>query len=279
MGCVPDVIDAGDAMWSRTITAATAPIVTSPSIDLRVYLPEVRDQLAENCCWHAATDAFYATARAEGAPIGLPSRAFPYALARLVTAPKQPLLDVGSSLRDGFRALADVSLLEGAAGSGLGWGLIPDALWPEDVSTTNQVPPDDCWRAGEYATLREYSALPDGPGGFDGCVAALRRVRFPTICCMVGPTYDAIGGGVYHGPGADRLDGSHCQLVVGYSPTLDALMVRNSWGEEFGFDGGYAWMGRDFVDSQTYGRWIVEVGPPQLLASGVRHHRRGRFAR
>jgi hypothetical protein len=269
-GCVPDLVDTRDLMFENTETAASDPTILTENVDLRVYMPSIRDQLFQDCCWQSVVDGAYGVARVEGFPIALPSRAFPYALARLSGQPHVPLLDAGSSLRDGFRALTDLSLrapgdvsnLGGASG---GWGLIPDGLWPDDPLTVNHVPPDDCWFAGEYASIRQYSAFPDGGGTTDAAIAALRRLRFPTCCFVVDDAYGAIGSDVYREPGG-KVWGSHCQLIVGYSKTLDALLLRNSWGTDFGFDGGYAWVAREFVDRFSYGHWIVELAPPSLGA-------------
>lgn len=242
--------------------AAAAPaIITTGSIDLRGYVPAIRNQLAENCCAQGTRDAAYACAKAMGAPIAEPSQAFLFAVTRSFENPKRPLENVGVSLRNMFKAMSDRSL-RGDAGDGEGWGLIADERWPELVETINVVPPDDCWRAGENATIKSYHAIADGASSSEELLVALRRLRLSTICSLVDEKYAAIRDEVYDIP-AGRILGSHCQLVVGYSAVLNAFLIRNSWGTDFG-DLGYAWMSRGFVDRQTYGKWVIDVAPESL---------------
>jgi hypothetical protein len=259
-GHIPDMWSAADpGVHELPMKGAGVSLVTTPEIDLTYLFPAVRDQKAENCCAQSVRDSAYARARALGQPIAEPSQAFLYAMARQFANPRHPLLDLGSSLRDMFMASAPTP--EGGAG----WGLIPDLLWPEDERTTNVVPPDDCWRMGEYATFQGY-ALPDGSASGDAIENCLRRLLFPTVCFIVDERYAQIGSKVYDVPGGKVL-GSHCQVIVGYSPTLDAFRLRNSWGtDDFG-DFGYAWVSRRFVNLQTNGKWVVETTPARIGAS------------
>lgn len=265
-GCVPDVLDGSELLFRDQLFIGETPITTD-SVDVRAYMPEVRLQLAENCCAQAVRDSAYGRAKAQGTPIAEPSQAWLYALARMFGAPHVPLLDAGSSLFDMFRAVDDrsIGLVSDTSAPG-GWGLIPDALWPEDATTTNMVPPDDCWRAGEFATIQAAYAIADGAGSTDEIVTALRNLRFPTVCLIADEKFAETGAAVYDSAGG-KIIGAHCVLAVGYSKVLDAVLIRNSWGSDFGFDGGYAWISRSFVNLQSFGKWAVDVAPAQLRAA------------
>lgn len=57
----------------------------------------------------------------------------------------------------------------------------------------------------------------------------------------------------------DRLEGNHAVVAVGYDDSREHLVVRNSWGSEWG-DGGHGWLPYDYVD--RYGLEAVRLGIP-----------------
>ena len=76
--------------------------------------------------------------------------------------------------------------------------------------------------------------------------------------------------GVYHNLGqADPIRGDHCIELVDYDPTTDAILIRNSWGTDWGME-GYAWLHSDEVDPKAFSIdtsdiSLVDPGPPPSI--------------
>jgi len=263
-----DPFDANDQSFASTARAASPVIVGSTdNIDVRNHISftPIWDQQASDCCAHAAGEGVYAAAAADGHSISPPSRLFLYAIARLLgmltappTVPRPPLEDVGCGLRFMFKGMSGRTFID-ANGADVALGVIAESRWPEIAANVNVIPPDDCFRAGENAVIKSYSRIEDGAATPLGLLHALRRLRCPTLCFVVDQKFADVGSGVYDGPGG-KVFGGHAMLVVGYSATQRAFLVRNSWGKGFGVD-GYAWVSEDFVARGTYDKWVTEVAP------------------
>lgn len=251
-GHIQDPFDGRDYDFLASSLYAAAPLITSADIDLRPFCPPVANQIANNCCAHATSTAAFATASCAWHPIKKPSVAFLYSVARLIgDPPRRPgeprLTDWGSGLRFMFEGMGR-------------WGLIAEERWQEWFENINTVPPDDCWREGENATIEAYYRIPDGPSASDGVLAALQRGYFPVFAMLVDERWSQIGREVWDEPGGKAL-GWHAMVVVGYSATLDAFLVMNSWGRDFGFDGGFAWLSRRAMNERTVDKWVIDCLP------------------
>lgn len=262
LGHVPDPFDPRDRDFGSSDRAGAAPLVGSDDVDLRHLLPPIRSQIANNCCGHASAAAAIALAALDGQTIESPSVAFLYAIARLLgDPPKKPgepkLTDWGCGLRYMFKGMSGRTLLD-SRGMTHGLGLIAESLWPEVPETVNAVPPVDCFREGENATIESYSRIPDGAGTPDGLRAALRRHRCPTIAMVVDEKFRDTGKAVYAAPGGTVL-GGHAMLVVGYSKILDAFLLRNSWGADWFGDEGYAWISSSVAARLSFDKWVIET--------------------
>lgn len=217
------------------------------NVDNRVHCPPVVDQIANNCCAHASADAAYATAMAAGAPIARPSAPFLYAGARMVASPKgAPLVDEGSMLRSMYQFAST-------------WGLIADNRWPEVPATVNMVPADDCFAAGEGATLKAYYSIPAGAGMADTVEAAVRRNQFPVFAMQVDEKWEKIGSGVWDTPDGPVL-GGHAMFVCGCFDDLGAFLIQNSWGPDWG-SFGFGLISYDAFDKYVYEAWVQTAEP------------------
>jgi hypothetical protein len=240
-----------------------APLLGSTdNIDLRRYCSPIKDQIANDCCAHAAAEGAFAASVAVGVPIDFPSVLFLYTNARLLDGQCDALVDAGTQLRLMFRSMCGRTVKD-SRGNESGLGLIRETDWPELSGAVNVVPPDDLYRGGENAVIKSYTRIDDGDASIDGLIGALRRGKFPTLAMVVDEAFADIGGGVYSAPGGSVL-GGHAMLVVGYSSAAHAFLVRNSWGIGFGVD-GYCWIDQGFIANHTFDKWVTEITPEALL--------------
>ena len=67
-------------------------------------------------------------------------------------------------------------------------------------------------------------------------------------------------GGIPFPSKGDKVSGGHAVMAVGYDdkkritgrskgakPTTGAILIRNSWGEDWGGNGGYLWLPYDYI--------------------------------
>lgn len=244
LGWLPDPPDARDRDASPLL-ASLPTVIGSDDVDWRAF-DSPRVQIANSCVGHAIAASAALCMAIAGTPIAFPSALYAYAGARLLAQPKRPLLDEGS--------IARLAMLWGRDR-----GLVAEERWPETQANVNAVPPLDSWQAGEGARVTDFARIAEGRGAAESVRAALRRGFCPVFAMVVDTKYEAIGRGVYDGPDGGII-GGHMQCVVGTSSTLDALLVRNTWGTWFG-DGGYAWISAACFDRVARDIWVVRSAP------------------
>jgi hypothetical protein len=244
-GHIPSPPDARD--W----LVGAAPFLTreaaAGNIDNRVHCPPIVNQIANNCCGHSSADAAYATAMAASAPIARPSASFLYTGARMQAGGKgAALLDEGCMLRALYQFAST-------------WGFVADNRWPEVPETINMVPADDCFAAGEGATLKAYYSIPAGAGMADTLEAAVRRGQFPVFAMTVDEKWERLGDGIWDGPDGPAL-GGHAMFLCGYLDDIKAFLVQNSWGSDWG-SFGYGLLAYDAIDRYVSEAWVQTSEP------------------
>jgi C1A family cysteine protease len=140
-------------------------------------------------------------------------------------------LDSGATITDAMAALAKS-------------GSAPDTLWPYQVELFTQPPPGQAYRQAEEWKLNTGVQL----AGLEDVKKALVR-RQPVVFGMrLYHTFRDIGpNGMLPMPQAgDVLVGGHAVAVVGYDNKRRVLIVKNSFGEEWG-DKGYFYMPYGYV--------------------------------
>ncbi len=215
-------------------------------LDLRRFAPPVCEQIANDCCGVAVRASAYACALANDAAIALPSCLALYAGAQLMAGIKPPLPDTGSSLRAMLRWTAIN-------------GLASEYRWPETPENVGVVPPADVFQKGQDAPILAWHSLDLGSKLSDGLISALQRKRFPVIAMPVDEGFASIADGVYTGP-AGRPLGFHAMMVAGYLTELDAFVLQNSWGQDFG-DRGFAYVARDTLNRRATDALVIDAVP------------------
>jgi hypothetical protein len=142
--------------------------------------------------------------------------------------------DVGLSVTNGMVGL-------------MAYALVAEDVWPFDPAKINEEPPQDVRdQMIEFATIdvRDVWDGVDGPmrNMADNKPILFRFVGPPEMIREAGKTgkMRAWGGA----PPADRTKAGHAMVVVGYDLASQSLLIRNSFGADWG-DGGHFTMPLD----------------------------------
>lgn len=239
---LPDIRD-----WAY---AAPAPPVGGlpSSVDLRQFCPPVYDQgQIGSCSACAIGGAFEFDQLKQKLPAWTPSKLFIYFNERDMEGTVAQ--DAGAQIRDGIKSVASQ-------------GVCSEDLWPYDDGpvTFTQKPPQSCYDSARTNLVTSYKALAQSIDQVRGCLSS----GFPVIFGFTAYEHfesDALAqSGNLAMPDAskEKVVGGHAVLAVGYedsmqitSPTTGlvtqgAVLVRNSWGADWGLD-GYFWMPYDYM--------------------------------
>ena len=222
-GYVPDLPDRRDFVYGVSGNPLALPV----SVDLRTQCSPIEDQAQTNSCvGHAAAGALQFLELKDGVPYTDLSRLFPYWGAREMEGTTQS--DGGCQPRDAIKFLAST-------------GIPPESLWPFDATALFTKPSDAAYTAAASHKIVGYSRV-IGLQGIRQCLASGYPVLFgfTVYDSFEGPEIAATG--TMSMPTSDEsVVGGHCVVAVGYQDSTQQLLVRNSWGTEWGM-AGYFWM-------------------------------------
>jgi len=132
--------------------------------------------------------------------------------------------DAGGQLRDGIKTLAE-------------FGAAPESLWPYDESKVFEKPTDAAYSEALNHKITTYIRL-DTLSDMKHCLAA----GFPFVFGFT--VYDAFEGPEVAATGVVPMPtmfaecmGGHAVLAVGYDDVEQVVIVRNSWGADWGLKG------------------------------------------
>jgi hypothetical protein len=201
------------------------------TLDLRDRQSPIKDQGRRGTCVACAATAGHEALRGEG--IDLSAEFLHWAAKR----------------RDGLPATADGTTLAAAADALAQDGQPPEELWPYDETRDQRAvgyaPPGDCTA---IALARRLAGGADLTPSAVAVRHALARDQAVVLGIRLHATWFQLPpDGRVGMPAAGARDfGGHAVLVVGYD--ADALIVRNSWGPDWGLD-GYAYLPDAYVDA------------------------------
>jgi len=214
----------------------------SPQVDLREYFPPPYDQQHLNSSPAQACVGLYAyfERRAHG-KMAQPSRMFLHNVVRRMAGVEG---DTGSDLRSNLKAIRR-------------FGMPPEKYWPHAMERFDDEPDAFLYSfAGEYRSLvyvRLEARNSDGKRTLE-VVKSFLDAGFPSVFGFPVPNQVLSEGDVPYRPTFDRVCGGQAVVAVGYddrrlSASRGALLIRNSWGAEWG-DAGYGWLPYIFVEEQ-----------------------------
>jgi C1A family cysteine protease len=185
-------------------------------VDLRAGMPPVYDQGELGSCTGNALAAAVQHADPER---GQPSRLFIYYAERVIE--HTVAHDAGACIRDGIKALASV-------------GVCAEAEWPYDVAKFKTKPAAKCYedaQAGKIAAYHRITSL----STLKASLAAGHPVVIGFTAYESFESEEVANTGVLELPAeGESVLGGHAVLVVGYDDDAERVIVRNSWGAEWG---------------------------------------------
>jgi C1A family cysteine protease len=226
------------------------------TVDLSFWCSDIKDQGSLNSCTAFAGIALleYFANRSfnkytDASPL------FLYKAARNLMHRSE---DIGASVRDTMKAMKL-------------FGVPPEEYWPYQVDQVNEEPLPFCYSFAQNYQALKYFRLDPADISTETLLFQVKAVLAAGFPCMFGFTiytsaYEAINAekGYFPFPHTerDKVVGGHAVIAVGYSDykLLDdhsgqgALLIRNSWGGEWG-QHGYGWLPYKYVLAGLTGDW------------------------
>lgn len=232
-GWVPDLPDQRDLMYSASIIS----LKKMPSkIDLRSKCPGVYNQgHLGSCTANALAAAFQFNRRKQKLDDFAPSRLFLYYNERVMI--KTVNSDSGAHLRNGIKSL-NVN------------GICPEKDWPYVVEKFTEKPPKKCYDDALKCNIKSYERLNNtNLTQLQSCLSE----GFPFVFGFtVYESFEAEAvakSGMLPMPKAkETVLGGHAVMAVGYDDSKQAIIVRNSWGKDWGIK-GYFYMPYGYITS------------------------------
>lgn len=241
-GWRPQLPDVRDFKLVRAYEESALPA----SVDLRPMCCKIWNQLAlGSCTSHALAFIFEFAQRKEHPQWDyMPSRLFLYYSEREIEGTIDQ--DAGAMLRDGAKALKAK-------------GLPREDLWPYDIGSFAQRPPEKAYLNALQHQSLNYHAVPQTQGDLESALASGFPIAFGfTVYSSFEDDSVAKTGIVPMPYPADSVLGGHAVALCGFNRQARTFLCRNSWGELWGQQ-GYFTMPYDYVLNSDLASdfWVV----------------------
>lgn len=228
-----------DTPDQRDLMLAPRGVTRLPSsVDLQTtgFVPPTNDQLRlGSCVGNASAEAFEFALRKLGLTDYRPSRLFTYLEARRIEGTVAS--DAGCEIRDAMKVLNHL-------------GAPHETIWPYDIGRFAQTPPTQVYQDAAKHLLTKYARVQTNE-------TAVKRALVAGYPVVIGfSVYESFESdqvaqtGIMPIPKAsEQMLGGHAVLAIGYTHIKrhPYLICRNSWGTDWGMDGGnfaapFAWI-------------------------------------
>jgi C1A family cysteine protease len=217
-------------------------------VDLRgVHMPPIVDQGQLGSCTANAAAAIidYCDHKTHGHFLN-PSRLFQYYNTRLIEGTVDE--DSGATIRDTIKAIAT-------------YGAIPESKRQYEIARFTEKPTDEEYTLGALYKAINY-VLIDQPGMTKPDILQAVKLKlsqgYPLEfgANVYKQIQNVSTNGLIKLPGRwESSIGGHAMVIVGYNDKLatgGALLIRNSWGTDWGME-GYGWMPYSYLISEKTG--------------------------
>ena len=221
-GWVPDLPDRRDLLYSAI---RMAPVVLPPTVDLRHLCSSVENQGAlGSCTGNALAGALEFLEKKDKIPFINLSRLFIYYNERVIEHSTRS--DSGAMIRDGIKTL-------------IKQGVCSEKKWPYLISKFAVKPGPPCYKEARDHQITSYHRLTT-VNDMRACLAEGFPFVFGFTVYESFESPEAAATGVVSMPTSrERAIGGHAVLAVGYDDTKRRLLVRNSWGPDWGMKGHF----------------------------------------
>jgi C1A family cysteine protease len=203
-------------------------------VDLRPLCPPVYNQgNLGSCTANAIGSAFQFEQMKQNKPNFIPSRLFIYYNEREMEGTINE--DAGAMIRDGIKSVVDK-------------GVCPETMWPYNERKFKQKPSQECYTEALNNQVKEYLRItPHTLYEVKHCLSDGYPVIFGFMIYESMMTDEVSRTGIVPIPSANESPiGGHAVLAVGYDDSKECLIVKNSWGTEWGI-GGYFYLPYWFI--------------------------------
>jgi C1A family cysteine protease len=230
LGWLPDAHDERDHLYKSKKSSEKFPA----AVDHRKRYFRAWDQGDLGSCTAQAAGAacMFLDVYDKDMPVVVPSRLFVYYATRTLEGTKSA--DSGATLRNTIKAIAS-------------WGYPPEDQWPYDIKKFAIRPPEDAIAMAAKERIKSYERLNRDLDQFREVI----NEGHPIILGF--SVYSSIYGRSVKRTGyipvlkaSDKREGGHAVLVCGYDDAKQALIIRNSWGEDWGEE-GYGYLPYEFI--------------------------------
>ena len=239
-GWVKDTPDPRDLLFTASPVVAAKPL--PKSADLRPGCPGVYDQgQVGSCTGNAIAGAFEFAQKKSMLTDFMPSRLFIYYNERAMEHTTDQ--DAGAQIRDGIKSVVKL-------------GVPPESDWPysENLSVVTEKPKALAYTDALQHKVIAYHRISGRTSS--GALALMKSCLADGYPFVFGFTVYAYfesdkmaKSGVLPMPKkGEEIVGGHAVMAAGYDDKKKAVLVRNSWGTDWGIK-GYFWMPYDYISS------------------------------
>jgi C1A family cysteine protease len=214
------------------------------SMDLLNWASPIEDQARLGSCVSNAIAGAYELLINRDAPEKYAdlSRLFVYYNARLIEG--SVFEDTGLYLRDGIKAVKDR-------------GICRESLWPYNIELYRDRPTEECYADAKHRNIKNYHRVI----GINDMLAALNDNRPVVIAIEIYKSFNYLNNDNYIMDlprDNETSEGGHAMCVVGYNIPKQMLLVRNSFGTDWGSH-GYCWIPFSYMKDNTLDQWVFDI--------------------
>lgn len=233
-GWTPDLPDHRDHQFA----APLAKLVSLPAkVDLRSKCPKVYDQgQIGSCTANAIAGAIEFDLKKQKLPDFIPSRLFIYYNERQME--HSVAMDSGAQIRDGVKSVNHLGVCPEKEWTYVATPADPNTnLWPPGAKPA-QKPTPSCYKDALKHQAVNYQSVSRDLAQFKGCLAAGYPFILGFTVYTAFESSQVAGTGVLNLPtSAEKVEGGHAVLAVGYDDATQRFIIRNSWGTGWGMKG------------------------------------------